>query len=100
MACRLAGANIWTNAGILLIRTLGTNFSGILSEIRALSFKKIELKMSSAKWRPFCLGMNELKSDSLLLAVTLADTLCVSNYNTNSTSIGNGQFHFFILQYA
>ena len=26
---------IWANAGILLIRTLGTNFSEILSEIRA-----------------------------------------------------------------
>ena len=35
-------AIIWTNAGILLIRTLGTNFSEILSEIRALSFKEKE----------------------------------------------------------
>ena len=26
-------ANIWTNAGILLVGTLGTNFSEILSEI-------------------------------------------------------------------
>ena len=49
-------AIIWTNAGILLILTLGTNFS----EIRALSFKKMELKMASAKWRPFCLGLNVL----------------------------------------
>ena len=46
-------AIIWTNAGILLIRTLGTNFSEILSEIHAFSFKKRHLKMSSAKWRPF-----------------------------------------------
>ena len=53
-------AIIWTNAGILLIRTLGTNFSEILSEIRAFSFKKMHLKMSSAKWRPFCLGLNVL----------------------------------------
>ena len=51
----------WTIAGILLIRTLGTNFSEILSEIRAFSFKKMHLKMSSAKWRPFCLGLNVLK---------------------------------------
>ena len=42
-------AIIWTNAGILLIRTVGTNFSEILSEIHALSFKKMHLKMSSAK---------------------------------------------------
>ena len=51
---------IWTNVGILLIRTLGTNFSEILSEIHTFSFKKMHLKMSSAKWRPFCLDLNVL----------------------------------------
>ena len=50
-------AIIWTNAGILLIRTLGTNFSEILGEIHSFSFSKMHLKMSSAKWR---LGLNEL----------------------------------------
>ena len=50
----------WTNAGILLIGPLGTNFSGILSEIHTFSFKRIHLKMSSCKWRPFCLGLNVL----------------------------------------
>ena len=49
-------ANIWTNAGILLIGTLGTHFSEILSEIQTLSFMKMLLKTSSAKRRPFCLG--------------------------------------------
>ena len=53
-------AIIWTNAGILLIWTLGTNFTEISSEIHAFSFKKMHLKMSSAKWRPFCLGLNVL----------------------------------------
>ena len=53
-------AIIWTNAGILLIWTLGTNFSEILREIHVFSFKKIHLKMSSVKWRPFCLGLNVL----------------------------------------
>ena len=53
-------AIIWTNAGILLIRTLGTNFSEIPSEIHTYSFKKIHLKMSSGKRRPFCLGLNVL----------------------------------------
>ena len=53
-------AIIWTNDGILLIWTLGTNFSEILSEIHAYSFKEMHLKMSSAKWRPFCLGLNVL----------------------------------------
>ena len=51
-------AIIWTNPGILLIGTVGTNFSEILIEILTFSFKKMRLKMSSAKWRPFCLGLN------------------------------------------
>ena len=53
-------AIIWTNAGILLIGPLGTNFSEILIEILTFSFTKMRLKVSSAKWRPFCLGLNEL----------------------------------------
>ena len=53
-------AIIWTNAGILLIRTLGTNFSEILIEIDAFSFKKMNLKMSSRKRPPSCLGLNVL----------------------------------------
>ena len=53
-------AIIWTNAGILLIGPLGTYFSGILIEIHTFWFKKMHLKMSSAKWRPFNLGFNVL----------------------------------------
>ena len=48
----------WTNTGILLIGPLGTNFSEILIYIHAFSFKKMHLKMSSGKCRPFCLGLN------------------------------------------
>ena len=48
------------NARIMLIERLGTNFSEILIEIRIFSFKKVHLKMPSAKWRPFCLGLNVL----------------------------------------
>ena len=46
-------AIILTNAGILLNRTVGTNFSEILSEIHTFSFKKMHLKLSSAKWQPW-----------------------------------------------
>ena len=53
-------AIIWTNAGLLLIGPLGTNFSEILIEILTFSFKKMHLKVSSAKRRPFCLGLNVL----------------------------------------
>ena len=45
-------AIIWTNAGILLIEALETNFSVIGIEIIAFSFKKMRLKVSSVKWRP------------------------------------------------
>ena len=55
-------AIIRTNAGILLIGPLGTNFSEILIGIQTLSFKKMHLKMSSAKWRPFCLCLNVLRA--------------------------------------
>ena len=58
-------AIIWTDAGILLIGPWGTNFSEILIGIHTFSFKKINLKMSSAKWRPFCLGLNVLKVASI-----------------------------------
>ena len=54
-------AIIWTNTGILLIRPLGTNFNEMLIEILTFSFMKMRLKVSSAKWRPFCLGLNVLR---------------------------------------
>ena len=53
-------AIIWTNAGILLIGRLGTNFIEILIEIHTFSSEKMHLKMSSGKWRPFCPGGDEL----------------------------------------
>ena len=53
-------AIIWTNAGILLIGPLGTNFSKIFIEIHKFSFKKMRLKVSSAKWRLCCLDLNVL----------------------------------------
>ena len=51
-------AIIWTNAGILVFGPLGTNYIEILIGIQTFSLKKMHLKMSSAKWRPFCLGRN------------------------------------------
>ena len=53
-------AIIWISARILLIGPLGTNFSEIYIEILVFSFKKMRLKVSSAKWRPFCLSLNVL----------------------------------------
>ena len=46
---------IWTNAGIFLIRPLGTNFSEIWIETETFSVKEMHLKMASIG-----LGLNEL----------------------------------------
>ena len=52
-------AMVWTNAEILLMGPLGTNFIEILIGIHPFSFKKLHLKMSSAKWRLFCIDLSE-----------------------------------------
>ena len=41
----------WTGFGF------GTNFLGILIKMETFSLRKMHLKMSSAKWQPFCLGL-------------------------------------------
>ena len=51
---------IWTKTGLLLIEPLGTNFGEILFDIRTFLIKEMHLKMSSAKWRPFCPWRDEL----------------------------------------
>ena len=53
-------AIIWTNDGILIIRTLGTNLSETLSEIHIFSVKKMHLKMLPVKWLSCCLSLNVL----------------------------------------
>ena len=60
-------AIIWTNAGILLIGPLGTYISEILIASSMFSFNKMRLKVSSAKWRPFCLGINVLMTRPYML---------------------------------
>ena len=60
-------AIIWTNTGILLIGSLGTIFSEILIGNQTFSFKKMHLKMSSAKLRPFCLVLNVFRTDNEIM---------------------------------
>ena len=78
-------AIIWTNAGILLIGPLGTNFIEILISIQTFSFKKMLLKMSSAKWRPFCLGLNVL--------IIMPDT---NNFLCNNYITGTSHHYTFL----
>ena len=60
-------AIIWTNAGILLIGPLWTNFSEILIRIETSWFNKMHFKMSSAKWRPFCLSLDVLMESMIFV---------------------------------
>ena len=64
-------AIIWTNAGILSIGPLGTNISVILIEILTFSFKKMRLKVSSAKWFSFRLGLNVLSCEVTWKVISL-----------------------------
>ena len=91
-------AIIWTNDGIFLIRTLGKKLQWILSEMHSFSFKKMHLKMSSAKWRLFHLGLNELMERKRnLIASALAlrhfctkpltGCLCLYTFRTNEQTI-------------
>ena len=73
-------AIIWTNTGILSIRPLGTKLSEMLIAIHYFPFKKMRLKISSAKWRPVCLGLNVLISRCVVRSrksSTQCDYYCV-----------------------
>ena len=51
-------AIFWINADLILVGTLGMDFSAIWSKTQWNSYKK--MKMSSGKWLPSCLGLNVL----------------------------------------
>ena len=55
MACRLF---IRTNARLLLIKPLGTNFNEIRNQIQQIPLKKMHSEMLSAKWQSFSFGIN------------------------------------------
>ena len=74
-------AIIWTNAWILFIGTLGINFSKIFNGIQTFSFKNMHLKISSAKWRPFCIGLNVLTLHPTLTQCT-SMRVCMYEYYT------------------
>ena len=57
-----APSHFLTNAAKLLIGQLWTNLNEICVNKQMFPHKKINLKTSSAKWRPFCLSLNMLIS--------------------------------------
>ena len=80
-------AIIWTNAVILLIGPLVTNFNETSIEIHIFSFKKIYLKLSSGKWRPFCLGLNVLICQELKTHGCVFSTLATGAVGLNHQGI-------------
>ena len=82
-------AIIWANVGILLIGPLETNFSEILIAIEAFSFKKMHLKILSAKCRPFCLGLNVLSHWNMNAWKWTSSNVIISMvlYNTGNSSV-------------
>ena len=90
-----APSHIWTNARILLIGLLGTNLREISIAIHMFSFKKMHLKISSAKWRPFCLGLSVLfkfKFKFKIVYCFLFTVLVIHTFNlfsSTTTSIHN-----------
>ena len=73
----LRQAITWTNAGILLIEPQVTNFSEILNEIHTFSFKKMHSNVSSANWRPFCLGLSVLTWQGQMMHTRVSKTIIV-----------------------
>ena len=65
MACHMDGVKPLSdpNADIISTKPQGTYFHESLFEIQNFSFKKICLKMSSVKWRPFCPRGDELTQE-------------------------------------
>ena len=94
---------IWTNAGILLIGPLGTNFKEIVIGIQTFSVQKMHLKMSSVKWRPLCLGLNVLRSlgiswhglasEDLKQGDNLIHTWCMASFTEIRAWIINYIYH-------
>ena len=72
--------------------TLRKKLQWNLNRNSSISFKKMHLKMSSAKWRPFCLGLNVLthncESHCPLPALKLTEsvTLHYENFSTPTPS--------------
>ena len=84
MACRLIA--------LLSSGLPGTHFSEILTGILSLSFNKLHLKRSSAKWRPFCPGGDELRNGIRIHVIWLW-RWCTYNLYTKNALTYTSQKH-------
>ena len=92
-------AIISTNVGLLSIGTLGTNFNEILIKIQNFSLTKMHLKISSAKWRPFCPGGDELFVGQNALALNPITDLILYHSEKKIEYICGGLNHIFFFQF-
>ena len=53
---------------------LATKYSEILIKNYILSFKKVHLKIASAKWRPICLGQHTIRLEGPYVVASSSDT--------------------------
>ena len=89
MACRLFGAKPLSKPmlGYCELNSLRTNFSEILIKIQNFSLRKIHLKISSVKWRPYCLGLNVLTVEAVTLAALPTSQVAVGLPMKNSATV-------------
>ena len=87
-------AFIRTNAENLLIRTLGTKSSEVLSKTHTFLIKKMHLKMSSEKWRPFCLGLNVLSDLGVNKMIVVLQTLISNAFYWIKSFTGSFKLHW------
>ena len=78
MACRLVGLNPLSEP----MRALGTNPREIISEIHTSSLKKMHLKISSVKWRQFCLDLNVLKRGKVIVSTWSVEWVLIPALNS------------------
>ena len=79
-------AIIWSNPIIVLIGSLGTNFSETWTETHRFSFTEINLKVSSARYRPSCVRFNVVIHPFADLGVTssICPIWCTGKYSCSA----------------
>ena len=77
-------AIIWPSAVLLSFGPLGTSISEIIIKIWNFPSTKMHLKISPSKWRPFCLGLNELTGLHCLWRTSPQMDLLLSWYTSDS----------------
>ena len=83
----------WTNAGLLPIGLMGTNFSEIQIRIPSFSFKKMHLKLSSAKVASILSRGDELNNE-WNLNETCSQHRCRSSSTGTYTLVVSGLFYY------